>query len=78
VGTVHRELLDRTPIVGRRQLETVLSDYVLHNNQHRPHRCHDQGSPLGVNPTTCSSGRRTGREAGSRRRELIHEYAQTA
>ena len=30
VGTVRRELLDWTLIVGRRHLETVLSDYVMH------------------------------------------------
>jgi putative transposase len=30
VGTVRRELLDRMLIVGRRQLETMLSDYVVH------------------------------------------------
>ena len=36
VGTVRRELLDRMLIVGRRHLETVLSDYVGHYNQHRP------------------------------------------
>jgi putative transposase len=37
VGTVRRALLDRLLIVGRRQLETVLSDHVVHDN-HRPHR----------------------------------------
>jgi hypothetical protein len=38
VGTVRRELLDRMLIVGRRHLETVLADYVAHDNKHRPHR----------------------------------------
>src|SRR6266516_133561 len=38
VGTVRRELLDRMLIVGRRHLETVLTGYVVHYNQHRPHR----------------------------------------
>jgi putative transposase len=59
VGTVRRELLDRMLIVGRRHLETVLSDYVVHYNQH--------AAPLARPDTTagsrriaCSSGRRTG------------------
>jgi transposase InsO family protein len=38
VGTVRRELLDRMLIFGRRQLESALSDYVTHDNGHRPHR----------------------------------------
>jgi hypothetical protein len=38
VGTVRRELLDRMLIVGRRQLATVLTEYVRHYNDHRPHR----------------------------------------
>jgi putative transposase len=42
-GTVRRELPDRTLIMGRRHLEIVLSDYVMHYNQHRPHRSLDQG-----------------------------------
>jgi Integrase core domain len=48
VGTVRRELLDRTLTMGRLHLETVLSEYVMHYHQHRPHRSLDQGPPLGV------------------------------
>ena len=77
VGTVRRELLDRTLIVGRRHLETVLSDYVMHYHQHRPHRSLDQGPPLGVIPPPAPAADvpvvrldRVGR--------LIHEYAQVA
>jgi putative transposase len=51
VGTVRRELLDRLLIVGRRQLETVLADYVAHYNQHRPHRSLAQAPPLGAAPS---------------------------
>jgi hypothetical protein len=50
VGTVRRELLDRMLILGRRHLETVLADYVVHYNQHRPHRSLGQAPPLGAVP----------------------------
>src|SRR5918993_3442101 len=77
VGTVRRELLDRMLIMGRRHLETVLSEYVAHYNQHRPHRSLDQGPPLGVIPPPAPAADlpvvrldRVGR--------LIHEYAQVA
>ena len=77
VGTVRRELLDRTLIVGQRHLETVLSDYVMHYNQHRPHRSLDQAPPLGVIPPPAPAADvpvvRLDRVGG-----LIHEYAQVA
>jgi len=38
VGTIRRECLDWTLIVGRRRLEHVLRVYVDHYNTHRPHR----------------------------------------
>ena len=38
VGSARRECLDRIPIVSRRQLETVLREYVAYYNTHRPHR----------------------------------------
>jgi transposase InsO family protein len=77
VGTVRRELLDRTLIMGRQHLETVLSEYVAHYNQHRPHRSLDQGPPLGVIPPPAPEADlpvvRLDRVGG-----LIHEYAQVA
>jgi transposase InsO family protein len=77
VGTVRRELLDRTLIMGRRHLEMVLSDYVMQYNQHRPHRSLDQGPPLGVIPPPAPAADipvvRLDRVGG-----LIHEYAQVA
>jgi putative transposase len=77
VGTVRRELLDRMLIVGRRQLETVLSVYVAHYNEHRPHRALGQASPLRVAspaaPTADLPVVRVDRLGG-----LIHEYAQVA
>jgi putative transposase len=38
VGTVRRELCDRTLIWNRRYLEQLLHEYVKHYNAHRPHR----------------------------------------
>jgi putative transposase len=77
VGTVRREVLDRMLIVGRRHLETVLSDYVIHYNQHRPHRSLGQAPPLGaVAPPLPAAGApvmRLDRLGG-----LVHEYAQVA
>jgi putative transposase len=51
VGTVRRELLDRILIVGRRHLETALSDYATHYHQHRPHRALGQAAPLEAVPS---------------------------
>jgi putative transposase len=46
VGSIRRECLDRVLIVSRRQLETVLREYVAHYNTHRPHRSLEQQPPL--------------------------------
>jgi len=48
VGTVCRERLDRMLILGRRHLERVLAEYVVHYNGHRPHRALGQLAPLTV------------------------------
>ncbi len=45
VGTMRRELCDRTLVWNRRQLEQLLRDYVQHYNAHRPHRALDQRAP---------------------------------
>ena len=45
VGTIRRECLDRTLILGRRHLEVVLAEYVDHDNSHRPHRSLSQRAP---------------------------------
>jgi transposase InsO family protein len=77
VGTVRRELLDRMLILGRRRLETVLTGYVAHYNQHRPHRTLGQVPPVGdvPQPDPAASERvvRLDRLGG-----LIHEYAHAA
>ena len=35
---------------GRRHLERVLAEYVVHCNEHRPHRALGQLAPLNVEP----------------------------
>ncbi len=44
-GTLRRELLDRTLIVGERHLALVLREYVTHYNGHRPHQSRRQRPP---------------------------------
>jgi putative transposase len=77
IGTVRRELLDRTLTVSRRHLETALSIYVAHYNGHRPHRSLGQKPPVGVVrqlvPAADARVVRLDRLGG-----LIHEYAQVA
>jgi len=38
IGTLRRELLDRTIVWNQRQLENLVADFVAHYNEHRPHR----------------------------------------
>jgi putative transposase len=77
VGTVRRELLDRMLIMGRRHLESVLADYVVHYNEHRPHRSLGQAPPLKAAPQPAPAPDvrvvRLDRLGG-----LIHEYALAA
>jgi putative transposase len=46
VGSVRRECLDQLLVVGRRHLHHVLTTYVRHFNEHRPHRALGQRPPL--------------------------------
>jgi putative transposase len=69
-----RECLDRILIVSRKQLETVLREYIAHYNTHRPHRSLDQQPPLPkMRPVTPTDDewrvRRRDRLGG-----LLHEY----
>lgn len=45
IGSIRRELLDRTIIWNRQQLERLVIDYIAHHNQHRPHQSLDQQPP---------------------------------
>ena len=46
IGTLRRELLDRTIIWNRRQHNKLVVDYIDHYNTHRPHRSLDQRPPV--------------------------------
>jgi putative transposase len=77
IGTVRRELLDRLLIINRRHLTAVLTEYVAHFNDHRPHRALHQAAPLRCLPPPAAPSQlhlqRRDRLGG-----LIHEYAQAA
>ena len=45
IGSIRRELLDRTIIWNRRQLERLIVEYIAHYNEHRPHRSLEQRPP---------------------------------
>jgi putative transposase len=45
IGTLRRELLDRTLILGERHLALVLREYLIHFNGHRPHQSRRQRPP---------------------------------
>ena len=75
IGTLRRELLDRTLIWNQAHLERLIVDYINHYNEHRPHRSLDQHPPshIEVTPIRPASDHaqvhRTSRCDG-----LIHEY----
>jgi transposase InsO family protein len=45
IGTLRRELLDRTLILNERHLALVLRQYMAHYNGHRPHQSRRQRPP---------------------------------
>jgi hypothetical protein len=76
VGTARRECFDRMLILGRRHLEAVLTEYVEHYNEHRPHRSLSQRAPsvgdaaqTPISDTNATRLRRSDVLGG-----LIHEY----
>jgi transposase InsO family protein len=45
IGTLRRELLDRTLVLGDGHLDLVLREYLIHYNRHRPHQSRQQRPP---------------------------------
>jgi putative transposase len=76
VGTVRRELLDRTLVWNRRQLEHLLREYVEHYNTHRPHRTLRQRAPDNCGVVEYQQGRPIRRHPTCD--GLINEYRQAA
>ena len=76
-GTLRRELLDRTIIWNETQLRRLVTDYLLHYNDHRPHRSLGQRPP---EPPATPITFQPSRPVTVRQRcdGLIHEYQQAA
>ncbi|WP_370088413.1 integrase core domain-containing protein [Streptacidiphilus sp. MAP12-16] len=45
VGTLRREALDRILIINQAHAHTVLTQYIQHYNEHRPHQARQQLPP---------------------------------
>ncbi|MCP4100891.1 MAG: transposase, partial [Lentisphaerae bacterium] len=78
IGSIRRELLDRTIIWNRRQPERLVIDHIAHHNQHRPHQSLGQRPPIPVDeppdtPLATVTVLRTSRCDG-----LIHEHQNAA
>jgi len=76
IGTVRRELLDRTLIWNRAQLEQLLNEYVEHYDTHRPNRGLGQRAPNDREVVEYRPGRPIRRHP--RCNGLINEYRQAA
>jgi transposase InsO family protein len=77
VGSIRRELLDRTLIINHRHAATVLAEYQHHYNSHRPHRALDQAAPLRPLPQPTTNDPNTVQRR-DRLGGLLHEYQQVA
>jgi putative transposase len=77
VGSIRRELLDRTLIINQRHAATVLEEYQHRYNSHRPHRTLGQAAPLQPLPQPTTSATNTIRRR-DRLGGLLHEYQQVA
>ena len=77
VRTLRHELLDRTIIWNRTQLEQLLREYIDHCNEHRPHRGINQRAPNDTaNVAPITAAHRIDRTTTCA--ELIHEYRPAA
>jgi hypothetical protein len=74
VGTVRREILDRTLIINTAHLRKVFAEYEDHFNVYRPHRTLSQASPLRALPDPIDADIKVIRR--DRLGGLLHEYSQ--
>ena len=78
IGTLRRELLDRTIIWNQRQLERLVTDYLEHYNSHRPHRSLDQRPPTPQHPPSAKTSTPPPVVKTKRCDGLINEYTHAA
>ncbi|MCP3973409.1 MAG: transposase [bacterium] len=78
IGTIRRELLDRTIIWNQGQLERLVIDYIEHYNTHRPHRTLNQQPPLASSRSSPPAPRHLRVVKSTRCGGLIHEYRNAA
>ncbi|MCP3882542.1 MAG: transposase [Sulfitobacter sp.] len=77
VRTVRHELLDRTLIWNQRQLRRLLTEFIAHYNEHRPHRSLGQRAPTDTaDPHVIEFGQPIQRSTTCAR--LINEYRPAA
>ena len=77
VGSIRRELLDRTLIINQRHAAAALGEYQHHYNNRRPHRALGQAAPLRPLPQRTTSETNTVQRR-DRLGGLLHEYQQVA
>lgn len=78
IGSIRRELLDRTIIWNQRQLERLVVDYIGHYNEHRPHRSLDQQPPEAPEAPPPVQGRHLRVVKSTRCNGIINEYRNAA
>ena len=78
IGSIRRELLDRTIIWNQRQLERLVVDYIDHYNDHRPHRSLDQRPPRATEAPTPPGQRHLQVVKSAQCDGLINEYRNAA
>ena len=76
IGSLRRELLDRTVIWNEPQLRRLIVDYLEHYNEHRPHRSLGQQPPSQMPSTAFRAGHPV--TVRARCDGLVHEYRQAA
>ncbi len=78
IGSIRREVLDRTIIWNRRQLERLVGDYIEHYNQHRPHQSLSQRPPTPAHEPPKAAPATITVLRTSRCDGLVHEYRNAA
>ena len=78
IGSIRRELLDRTIIWNQQQLERLIIDYTDHYNEHRPHRSLDQQPPKAPEAQPPAHRHHLRVVKSSRCHGLINEYRKAA